>query len=124
MFGDNRSSATVPHSTQSKRHNILAFHRGREVIAAEIIDFHWIQSDYNHSDMLSKHWENIKILAVIQKLLITCGPITLIPGQQMRKYPSLPNDSSTLHTRLKLPKCSTQTMHKIPVTYTYIHKIT
>ena len=40
MFGDNRSvvtSATLPHSTLSKRHNILAFHRGREAIAAKII---------------------------------------------------------------------------------------
>ena len=47
MFGDNRSvvtSATLPHSTLSKRHNILAFHRVREAIAAKIIDFHWIQS--------------------------------------------------------------------------------
>ena len=46
MFGDNRSvviSATLPHSTLSKRHNILAFHRVREAISAKIIDFHWIQ---------------------------------------------------------------------------------
>ena len=46
MFGDNRSvvtSANLPHSTLSKRHNILEFHRVREVIAANIIDFHWIQ---------------------------------------------------------------------------------
>ena len=48
MFGDNRSvvtSATLPHSTLSKRHNILAFHRAREAIAAKIIDFHWIKSE-------------------------------------------------------------------------------
>ena len=48
MFGDNRSvvtSATLPHSTLSKRHNILAFHRGREAIAAKIIEYHWIESD-------------------------------------------------------------------------------
>ena len=82
MFGDNRSvvtSATLPHSTLSKRHNILAFHRVREAIAAKIIDFHCIQSEYNLSDMLSKHWGHIKIFPMIQKLLITCGPITLIP---------------------------------------------
>ena len=39
MFGDNRSvvkRATLPHSTLSKRHNILAFHRVREAIAAKI----------------------------------------------------------------------------------------
>ena len=87
MFGDNRSavtSATLPHSTLSKRHNILAFHRVRVAIAGEIIDFHWIQSEYNLSDMLSKHWEHIKIFPMIQKLLITCGPITLIPRSATR----------------------------------------
>ena len=54
MFGDNRSvvtSATLPHSTLSKRHNILTFHRVREAIAAKIIDFHWIKSECNLSDM-------------------------------------------------------------------------
>ena len=46
MFGDNRSvdtSAALPHSTLSKRHNILASHQVREAIATKIIDFHWIQ---------------------------------------------------------------------------------
>ena len=64
MFGNNRSvvtSATLPHSTLRKRHNILAFHRVREAIAANIIDIHWIQSEYNLSDMLSKHWEHTKV---------------------------------------------------------------
>ena len=74
MFGDNRS-----HSTLSKSHNILAFHQVREAIAAKIIDFHWIKSEYNLSDMLCKHWEHNKIFPMIQKLLISCGPITLIP---------------------------------------------
>ena len=72
------TSATLPHSTLSKRHNILAFHRVREAIGAKIIDFHWIKSENNLSDMLSKHCEHSKILPMIQKLLITCGPITLI----------------------------------------------
>ena len=38
LFGDNRSvvtSATLPHSTLTKHHNILAFHRGREAIATQ-----------------------------------------------------------------------------------------
>ena len=50
MFDETRSvvtSATLPHSTLSKRHNILAFHRVREAIVAKII-----QSEYNLSDML------------------------------------------------------------------------
>ena len=58
LFGDNRSvvtSATLPHSTLTKRHNILAFHRVTEAIAAKLMAFYWIQSAYNLSDMLSKH---------------------------------------------------------------------
>ena len=92
MFGDNRSvvtSATLPHSTLSKRHNIQAFHRVREAIAAKIIDFHWIQSEYNLSDMLSNHWEHNKIFPMIQKLLITCGPITLIPRAATKEISKL-----------------------------------
>ena len=61
MFGDIRSvvtNDTLQHSTLSKRHNIMAFYRVREAIAAKIIDFHWIKSEYNLSYMLSKHWEH------------------------------------------------------------------
>ena len=93
MFGDNRSvvtSVTLPHSTLSKRHNILAFCRVREAIAAKIIDFHWIQSEYNLSDMSSKHWEHNKIFPMIQKVLITCGPITLIPRSATEEISKLP----------------------------------
>ena len=47
LFGDNRSvltSATLPHFTLAKCHNLLAFHRVREAIAAKIMAFSWIQS--------------------------------------------------------------------------------
>ena len=57
----------------------MAFHQVREAIAAKIIDFHLIKSEYNLSDMLSKDWEHNNIFPMIQKLLITFGPITLIP---------------------------------------------
>ena len=84
LFGDNRSvvtSATLPHSTLTQRHNILAFHRVREVIAAELMAFYWIQSAYNLSDMLSKHWDHPTVYPMILKLLITRGNITLIPKE-------------------------------------------
>ena len=84
LFGDNRSavtSATLPHSTLTKRHNILAFHRVREAIAAKLMAFYWIQSDYNLSDILSKHWDHPKVYPIILKLLITRGNITLVPRQ-------------------------------------------
>ena len=50
LFCDNRSvlpSATLPHFTLTKRHNLLAFHRVREAIAAKLMGFYWIQSAYN-----------------------------------------------------------------------------
>ena len=84
LFGDNRSavtSATLPHSTLTKRHNILVFHRVREAIAAKLMAFYWIQSAYNLSDMLSKHWDHPTVYPMILKLLITRGSITLIPRE-------------------------------------------
>ena len=41
--------------------------------------------------MLSKHWEHIKISPMIQKLLITCGPITLIPRSATEQIPKKSN---------------------------------
>ena len=84
LFGDNRSvvtGATFPHSTLTKHHNILAFHRVREAIAVKILAVYWIQSAYNLSDMLSKHWDHASVYPMIMKLLITRGNITLIPKE-------------------------------------------
>ena len=75
LFGDNRpviTSATLPHSTLS---------RVREAIAAKIMAFYWIQSAYNLSDILSKHWDHPTVYPMILKLLITRGNITLIPKE-------------------------------------------
>ena len=82
LFGDNRSvvtSATLPHSTLTKRHNILVFDRVREAIAAKLMAFYWIQSAYNLRDMQSQHWDHPTVYPMILKLLITRGNITLIP---------------------------------------------
>ena len=84
LFGDNRSvftSATLPHSTLTKYYNIFAFHRVREAIDAKLMAFYWIQSAYNLSEMLSKHWDNPTVYPMILKLLITRGNITLIPRE-------------------------------------------
>ena len=118
-FVNNRSvvtSAILPHSSLSKRHNILAFHRVREAIAANIVDFHWIQFEYNLSDMLSKHWEHIKIFPMIQKLLITCGPIILIPRSATKETPKSSSliGSSTQCSRFP------SSIH-VPTYYTSIH---
>ena len=84
LFGDNRSvltSATLTHSTLIKRHNILAFHRVREAIAAKLMAFYWIQSAYNLSDMRSTHWDHPTVYSMILKLLITRGNMTLVPRE-------------------------------------------
>ena len=84
LFGDNKSvvtSATLPHSTLTKCHNNLAFHRVWEAIAAKLMAFYWIQSAYNLSDMLSNHWNHPTAYQMILKLLITRGNIALIPRE-------------------------------------------
>ena len=81
LFGDNRSvvtSATLPHSILTKHHNILAFHRVREAIAAKLMAFYSIQSAYNLSDKLSKP---PTVYPMVLKLLIARGNITLIPRE-------------------------------------------
>ena len=84
LFGDNRSvvtSATLPHSTLTKRHNILAFHRVREALAAKLMAFYWIQSAYNLSDLLSKHWDHPIVYPMILKFLIIRGNIAVVPKE-------------------------------------------
>ena len=88
LFGDNRSvasSATLPHCTLTKRHNILAIHRVREAITAKVMAFYWIQSINNLSDMLSKHWDHPTVYPMALKLLITMGDITLTPKEATQK---------------------------------------
>ena len=79
------TSSTLPHSTLTKRHNILAFHRVREAIAAKLMAFYWIQSAYNLSYMLSEHWDHPTVYPMILKLLITRGNIILIHKEQPQK---------------------------------------
>ncbi len=81
MFGDNKSvvtNATIPQSVLSKRHNILSYHRVREAIAAKLLAFYWCDSSQNKSDILSKHWDNAKVLRMINELFDHQGKISLI----------------------------------------------
>ena len=82
------TSSILPHSTLGKRHNILAYHRVREAIASNILAYHWIRTGYNSSDMLSKHWDHPSVYNMIMKLLITRGPITLIPKEATQDKPT------------------------------------
>jgi hypothetical protein len=78
MFGDNKSvtiSSTIPQSILNKRHNCLAYHRVREAISANILEFHWIDANANKADILSKHWDFNSVHQVIKDLLDWRGPI-------------------------------------------------
>ena len=49
------------------------------VILKKIIDFHLIQSNQYLSEMLSKHWDHIKILPMITNMLMTNGSTPFDP---------------------------------------------
>ena len=82
LFGDNESvitSSTIPHSSLSKRHNALAYHRVREAIAAKIIKFYHINGKDNPADVLSKHCGHPQMWPHVQPLLFYSGETSDIP---------------------------------------------
>ena len=81
MFGDNKSvvtSATIPQSMLNKKHNMLSYHRVREAIATKILEFHWCSSNQNKSDILSKHWDYMKVIDKIRGLFDYQGDIIIL----------------------------------------------
>ena len=81
MFGDNKSvvmSPTIPQSILNKRNNMLSYHRVREAIAAKILEFHWCSSSHNRSDILSKHWDYMKVKDTGRALFDYQGDIILL----------------------------------------------
>ena len=73
------TSSTLPHSSSGKRHNILAYHHVWEATASKIIAYHWIQTGYNLSDMLSKHWDHPSVYSMIMKT----KPPTIYPRENI-----------------------------------------
>ena len=74
MFGDNQAvvtNSTIPHSTLSKRHNALAYHRVREAIAAKILGYYWIDGKCNPADIVSKHWGYQQVYKLLQPILFS-----------------------------------------------------
>jgi hypothetical protein len=47
-------NTTVPSSVLKKKHNVIAYHRVIEAIAARIMRFAYIKSEENLSDVLTK----------------------------------------------------------------------
>jgi hypothetical protein len=76
MFGDNQSVVTnssIPHSSLNKRHNALAYHRVREMIAADILGYYWIDGKSNPADIVSKPWGYQQVWQLLQPLLFYSG---------------------------------------------------
>ena len=80
QFDQQRNPTSSPHPQHESSYNLLnQWDPGeksllpqlfRKATVSKIIYFLWNQSEYNLSCRLSKHWEFLKILQVIQKMLI------------------------------------------------------
>ena len=58
--------------------------------------FYWVQSAYNLSDMLSKHWDHPTVYPMILKLLNTRVNITLIPKEATQEKENLKSQPEKL----------------------------
>ena len=76
MFGDNQAvvmNSSIPHSSLSKRHNALGYHRVREMIAAKVLGYYWIDGKSNPADVVSKHWSYAQVWHLLKPLLFYSG---------------------------------------------------
>jgi hypothetical protein len=76
MFGDNQSvikNSSIPYSSRNKRHNALSYHHAREMIAAKILGYYWINGKSNPADIVSKHWGYQQIWHLLKTLLVYSG---------------------------------------------------
>jgi len=81
LFGDNQSvvtSSTIPHSKLSKRWNALSYHRVREAIAANVIRFHYVRSEENPADILTKALDFTTTWSHVEPMLFWKGD-TVVP---------------------------------------------
>eukprot|EP00977_Amphora_coffeiformis_P007882 scaffold1752_cov188-Amphora_coffeaeformis.AAC.14 len=85
MFGDNQSvvmSSTIPHSKLSKHWNALSYHRVCKVIAGSIICFHYVRSEENPLDILTKALEFSTMWSHVEPMLFWKGD-TIAPDAQV-----------------------------------------
>jgi hypothetical protein len=57
LLGDNKGvvlSATQFTSVLTKKHHAISYHKVRECIAAEIVDFRWVDGENNLADLMTK----------------------------------------------------------------------
>jgi hypothetical protein len=96
MFGDNQAVVTnssIPHSSLNKRHNALSYHRVREMIAAKILGYYWIDGKSNPADIVSKHWSYPQVWHLLKPLLFYSGDnINLIQSDREEKAENCETD--------------------------------
>jgi hypothetical protein len=56
-----------------KRKNALAYHRVRELIAANILGYYWVDGKNNPADCVSKHWSYPHIWHLLKPFLFYSG---------------------------------------------------
>ena len=74
MYGDNQSvviNTSNPSSTLKKKHNVLAYHRTREAIAAGIIGIRFVRSEDNFTYTLTKALSPRNFQILLKQLLMT-----------------------------------------------------
>ena len=73
MLGDNMLvvlNTTVPSSALKKKHNAIAYHRVREAIAANTIQFCHVRSEDSFADILTKPLANVKFHGLVTPQLL------------------------------------------------------
>jgi hypothetical protein len=84
MFGYNQAvvmNSSIPHSSLNKIHNALSYHHVREMIAANIMGYYWIDGKMNPAEILSKHWAYPQIWHLLKPLLFYSGD----PGDRIEQ---------------------------------------
>ena len=72
VLGDNKSvmiNTTVSSSVLKKKHCTLSYHKIREMIACNILNFTHIDSSQNYSDILTKALPQMKFRSLVKPLL-------------------------------------------------------
>ena len=76
MFDDNQAvitNSSVPHLSLNKRHNALSYHCVREMIAAKILGYYWVDGKSNPADIVNKHWSYPQVWHLLKPLLFYSG---------------------------------------------------
>ena len=84
LLGDNRSvitSSTIPHSSLSKRHQALAYHRVRSAVAGGFLKFCHIKGTQNTADIMTKFLPYPVFWPFVQPLLFWKGETQVTTAQ-------------------------------------------